>query len=184
LLTFADLLTPSEFDQSRGKSGSSSPSTTSWPSQLSPLFKLQSAPMLKSCDRQRKQRNPRITPHLKVAMPPVSGAGLPEPNLVPLPLLSDAVYKVRSRGGSEVQVLVVLDAPELQSSVWNCTGRPRALRATTVAVTYSIPGIVCWTIQQNHGDVEVRHFDASESAWPLTRHIHGESSVIPSVPGR
>jgi hypothetical protein len=136
LLTFADLLTTSEFDQSRGKSGSSGPSTTSWPSQLSPLFKLQSAPLLKSCDRQRKLRNPRITPYLKVAMPPVSGAGLPEPNLVPLPLLSDAVYKVRSRGGSAVQVLVVLDAPELQSSVWNCTGRPRALGATTVAVTY------------------------------------------------
>ncbi len=98
-LTFADLLTTSEFDQSSGKSGSSGPSTISWPSQLSHLFQLQSAPMLKSCDRQRKLRNPRITPFLKVAMPPASGTGLPEPNLVPLTLLSDAVYKVRSRGG-------------------------------------------------------------------------------------
>jgi hypothetical protein len=49
-------------------------------------------------------------------MSPLSGSGLPEPTLVTLPLLSDAVYKVRIRWESEVQVLIDLDAPELQSS--------------------------------------------------------------------
>jgi hypothetical protein len=34
-------------------------------------------------------------------MSPVSGAGLPEPNLVSLPLRSEAVFKVRSRGGAK-----------------------------------------------------------------------------------
>jgi hypothetical protein len=66
-----------------------------------------------------------------------------------------------------VKVLIDLDASELQSSVWNCTGRPELFGATTVAVTSSIPGRDCWTIQQYQGDVAVRHLAASESVWPL-----------------
>jgi hypothetical protein len=86
-------------------------------------------------------------PFQKVAMSPVSASGLPEPNLVTLPSLSDAVYKVRIRWESEVQVLVDLDAPELRSSAWNSRGRQEHFGATTVAVTYSIPERVFWTIQ-------------------------------------
>jgi hypothetical protein len=142
---------------------SSGPSTTSWPSQLSPLLLLQSATLLKSCDRHRKLHNPRITPLLKVAMSPLSGSGLPEPTLVTLPLLSDAVYKVRIRVESKVQVLIDLDAPKLKLSAWNRRGRQEHFGATTVAVTCSIPGRVYWTIKQYQGDVALRHFAASES---------------------
>jgi hypothetical protein len=63
----------------------------------------------------------------------------------------------------QVHVLIDLHAPELQPSGWNCTGRPEHIGATTVAVKYIISERVCWTIQQNQGDVAVRHFAASES---------------------
>jgi hypothetical protein len=88
----------------------------------------------------------------------VSVSGLPEPNLVTLPLLSEAVYKVRIRWESEVQVLIDLHAPELQLSAWNRRGRPEHFGATTVAVTNSIPERVFWTIQQYQGDVATTPF--------------------------
>jgi hypothetical protein len=100
-------------------------------------------------------------------MSPLSGSGLPEPTLVTLPLLSDAVYKVRIRVESKVQVLIDLDAPKLKLSAWNRRGRQEHFGATTVAVTCSIPGRVYWTIKQYQGDVALRHFAASESVWPL-----------------
>jgi hypothetical protein len=81
-----------------------------------------------------------------------------------------------------VQVLIDLHAPDLQTSAWNCEGRPTHFGATTVVVTHSIPKECAGRSNRTRGNVAVRHFAASESLYKVS-YRQSKSSVIPVVPG-